>query len=80
MNIKSGEFIGGLLVGALTGAVIGLLFAPEPGEELRGQIKERASDLKERAARTGSEWIDKGKQAVLRRKDTAPGAGCCEAE
>lgn len=69
MNMKSGEFVGGLLLGALVGAAVGLLFAPESGEEMRGHIKERAGDYKERAARAGSEWFEKGKQAILRKKE-----------
>ena len=81
MTLRSGEFVGGLLLGALVGAAVGLLFAPESGEELRGQIKEKAGDCKDRAARTGSEWLEKGRQVVLRKKeDLASKLGCCEEE
>jgi gas vesicle protein len=34
-------FLIGILVGALVGSVIALLLAPEAGENLRGQIRER---------------------------------------
>ena len=34
-------FLIGILVGALVGSTIALLMAPESGENLRGQIRER---------------------------------------
>lgn len=34
-------FLIGILVGGLVGAVIALLLTPEPGEELRTQLRER---------------------------------------
>jgi hypothetical protein len=47
---SSGEFVAGFLFGAFVGAVLALLFAPTPGEELRGQLREKGIELKERAA------------------------------
>jgi len=38
-------FVFGGLVGAAIGAGVALLFAPESGEELRGQIRDRADNL-----------------------------------
>ena len=34
-------FMIGILVGALVGSTVALLMAPESGEELRGQIRDR---------------------------------------
>jgi gas vesicle protein len=42
---KIGNFLLGLLVGALAGAVLGLLFAPSSGEELRQDIQTRADQV-----------------------------------
>lgn len=38
-------FMIGILVGALVGSTIALLMAPESGEELRGQIRDRGQGL-----------------------------------
>lgn len=34
------SFLSGFLTGAVVAAILGLLFAPEPGESLQGSIKE----------------------------------------
>jgi gas vesicle protein len=36
-------FLIGILVGALVGATVTLLLAPEAGEQLRGELRERGS-------------------------------------
>lgn len=38
-------FVFGGLVGAAIGAGVALLFAPESGEELRGEIRDRANNV-----------------------------------
>lgn len=45
-------FMIGFVVGALTGAVVSLLFAPQSGEETRVLIKERAIELGDKANET----------------------------
>ena len=35
-----GSFVAGLVIGGLIGAAIGLLLAPESGEEMRGHVGE----------------------------------------
>ena len=63
------------LAGALIGAGIALLFAPQPGTELRGRLREyanRATDeLMEKgqeawdtAAERGREYYDKGEEVI----------------
>jgi gas vesicle protein len=69
MSLKSGEFLGGILLGALIGAALGLLFAPEAGDELRQQIKDRAGDYKDKAVEKGSQLLEKGKEVAREKKE-----------
>ena len=39
-------FFTGLIVGALIGAAVGLLYAPQSGEETRRVVKEKVNDAK----------------------------------
>ena len=39
------SFFIGVIMGGLVGATIALLFAPDSGTDLRGQIRERAESL-----------------------------------
>ena len=49
-NGNSG-FIVGMLVGALAGAGLALLFAPKPGAQLRGEIGESMTTFKDAASK-----------------------------
>jgi gas vesicle protein len=65
------------LLGLGVGVGIGMLFAPKSGQETRQIIKERAEEGTEFLKQRGSElkdqaagWVDKGKDAVGRQKET----------
>jgi gas vesicle protein len=65
------------LLGLGVGVGIGMLFAPKAGHETRQLIKDKAGEgtdfLKQRSTdlkQTASEWVDKGKEAISRQKDT----------
>jgi len=45
---KGGKFLAGTVIGAAIGAVLGLLFAPKSGKELRANIAERAEEMKKK--------------------------------
>ena len=47
-------FFSGVLLGAVIGAAIGLLYAPQPGAETRRQVKEKALEIKEKASKAAS--------------------------
>jgi gas vesicle protein len=65
------------LLGLGVGVGIGMLFAPKSGQETREMIKNKAGEgtdfLKQRSEdikQTASEWVDKGKEALGRQRDT----------
>jgi gas vesicle protein len=65
------------LLGLGVGVGIGMLFAPKSGPETRELLKTKAGEgteyLKQRgeeARQTATEWVEKGKEALGRQKDT----------
>ena len=65
------------LLGLGVGVGIGMLFAPKSGQETRQIIKEKAEEgtefIKQRGSYlkdTASGWVEKGKDAVGRQKET----------
>ena len=50
-----GAFLVGFLVGAVTGGVVALLFAPQSGEETRALIGERSIELRDKAVEGGKQ-------------------------
>lgn len=65
-------------IGVGLGVGIALLFAPQSGEDTRGQLKEKADASKDYLKRRGSElrdtaneMIERGKEVIGRGKDTA---------
>ena len=46
---ESSGFFGGFALGVVVGAILALVFAPMRGQETRGLVAERASQLKDRA-------------------------------
>lgn len=63
MNNQS-KIIAALLAGVAVGAVIGLLFAPENGEENREGIAEWFKDLYDSSKEKASDLAEKGIHAV----------------
>jgi gas vesicle protein len=46
---KGSRIVGGLLVGAIAGTLLGVLFAPRSGKETRKLIKKKVQNLKDQA-------------------------------
>jgi len=60
----------GLIVGVAIGGVLGLLFAPKSGEELRSDIKEKADEAIERLNDASSELATRAKELADRTRDS----------
>ena len=60
--MRGGDFMAGILVRVLIGGALGLLFAPEAGEETRELVAEKARKLKEAAAEKGRSLIRRGEE------------------
>lgn len=67
-NSGFGSFVAGLVIGGLIGAAIGLLLAPESGENMRGQVgefvDERMRDLGD-AVTEGKAAADQARTSML---------------
>jgi len=63
-NNDFGAFIAGVIVGGLTGAAIALLMAPQSGEEVRGAIREKSIELRDRASETVEEARLRAEKAI----------------
>jgi len=61
-KMKASDFLAGVLVGSLIGAALGLLFAPEAGEETRERVAEQARKLKEAAVERGRTLLRRGEE------------------
>ena len=68
---KEGKFLFGLLTGIIIGGVLGLILAPESGEETRKKIQESTEKLKDAAEKIvnkvkkeTSEFLEKGKDYI----------------
>ncbi len=59
-----GAFLAGMIVGGALGAIVALLYAPQPGEEVRNLLKEKSVELKDRAATVSGEARSKLEKTV----------------
>jgi gas vesicle protein len=56
--MKSGQVMLGILVGAAAGALLGVLFAPEKGEVIRGKISKKGEDYAQTLKDKFDEFLD----------------------
>ena len=60
--MKSGDFLAGVIVGALIGVSLGLLFAPDTGEETRERVIEGARKAKDAASERGRAFLHRSEE------------------
>lgn len=63
--------LGVLSLGITTGAVLGLLLAPETGEDARAFLSRAVRRGVERAAEEGSKWVQRAQDAAEQMSDKA---------
>ena len=63
---NKGDFLAGVFLGGVLGAVAGLLFAPASGEETRAQIADKSKEYKEVATEKA---LEKSQEAINATKD-----------
>jgi gas vesicle protein len=56
--------LAGIGLGVLIGAVLGLLFAPKSGEELRSDLSQRLHDLSEKVRELSQQIYERGGETV----------------
>ncbi len=59
---RGADFLVGLIIGGLMGAVAGLLLAPAPGEQARTDLREKSIELKERVVELSEEARKKAEE------------------
>jgi gas vesicle protein len=69
-------FVFGLMVGALIGAAVAIILAPQSGERTRELIRDKAIAIKAKATEfaddfkdDAEEWMEKGKSMLKERKE-----------
>lgn len=79
--VEDDNKLGYFFLGLGLGAALGVLFAPQSGEETRRLLKDKAEEgvdtLKRRTAdlqETAAEALERGKQTLQRRKETLAAA------
>lgn len=58
------ETISAFVIGIGVGAAIGILFAPQAGEDTRDYLLEAAQDKLDEAVSTGQKWANRAKKSV----------------
>jgi gas vesicle protein len=63
MSDRSVDFVKGLFIGGLIGAVLGILYAPKSGKETREDIARKTEDMMARAREEYDLALEKSKKA-----------------
>ena len=65
---EGGNYLLGILItllsGLFVGFIVGILFAPKPGKEIRKDIKDKSEEFVKRSKEGATDTIDKTKELV----------------
>jgi len=62
MSDRIGDFLKGLVIGGLAGAVVGILYAPKSGKETREEIGKKAEELLVKAKEEYEQALEKSRK------------------
>ncbi len=62
--MKGKDFLAGLAIGAIVGASLGLLFAPQSGAETRDAIRSQARDLTDKVKESSRHLLESGRELL----------------
>jgi len=62
MSDRTGDFLKGLVIGGLVGAVVGILYAPKSGKETREEIGKKAEELLAKAKEEYEQALEKSRR------------------
>ena len=69
-----GMFLVGVLLGALSGSVVALLFAPQSGAETRTMIKDKSIEMRDKAQQTAEQARARTDEIVRQLKEQGQSA------
>ncbi len=72
-NSSSGKIIGALLLGAVVGGVLGILFAPDKGAKTRKKLFVRGQDLTDQLTDKFNSLVDRGEEELEKIKSKSNG-------
>ena len=62
--MKGRDFLVGILLGSIVGAAIGLLLAPQSGEETRETLSEQARELSDKMKESGRQLLESSRELL----------------
>ena len=71
--MRGKDFLVGVLLGSIVGAAIGLLLAPQSGEETREAISESARDIREKVKEGSRQVVESSRDLIEQGKGRVSG-------
>ena len=68
---SAGNLLIGFALGGLIGAVVALLMAPQTGDQVRAMLRDRSSELKDKAMSSIEDTRSRAESAISSAKDRA---------